>query len=414
MKISQANSSTLLVSITDAIQQGEVEDFGDFEFSEGWQDKTLAALGADFSKALAKALDGSTLQQFVRNRLRMIMTEQGIKLPTEPTGIATLECFKDPLNVARDVLAHLEQTPIEYRMVTRVMGEFARRLDLDSVSVPLSDRLTLLSGAQLPPSFQTKHKTVSVDREIRGYRKIEELKVEDKALYLEYRASGYLSRQKLSRIVGDYYDEVRAFYGACVAHGILSNHPSFFAENLDTHLIANSIIGSQEAFAFVERAEEDILRCANLTTSSDVDMDIEANVSVATILAPVVKVFSSASSQKLKTACAWCLRANLSTRELDKILESAITIEVLLGDRDTSDRIGLTKLIANRCAYALGRSAKERDEITEFFGQFYKVRSEVVHSGRTALQTVERKIVDQGLNLATRILKHEIALASDD
>jgi hypothetical protein len=83
-----------------------------------------------------------------------------------------------------------------------------------------------------------------------------------------------------------------------------------------------------------------------------------------------------------------------------------------MGDRDTSDRVGLTKLIANRCAYALGKSSKEREEIIDFFVQFYRVRSEVVHSGRTALQADERQIVNEGLMLAIRILQHETALAA--
>jgi hypothetical protein len=412
MKISQALSSTLLVAITDAIQQAEIDDFGDFKFGDEWEQKTLDALGEEFSKALSRALDGSSLRSFLRDCFQTTLADHGIKMPADKTKLIDIECFSDPLNAARAVVQRLEQIPIEYRLVTRVLGEFAERLDANDTELKLSDRLRLLSGAKLPASFKTKHPNAAIDRLIRRFVKQDSLKIDDKALYLEYRASGYLSNQRESRVVGDFYDEVRAFYGACMAFNILATYTWPSSNAIAPYMIGNSIIDDDEALAYVERAEEDVRRCANLSTRASVDTKIDEGSLAPDLLKRVLKVFSAGNAQKLKTACAWSLRANLSSRELDKILESAITIEVLMGDRDTGDRVGLTKLMANRCAYALGKSSKERDEMIEFFVQFYRVRSDVVHSGRTTLQANERKIVDQGLALATRILKHEISLAS--
>ena len=113
------------------------------------------------------------------------------------------------------------------------------------------------------------------------------------------------------------------------------------------------------------------------------------------------------------TAAIWIFRANLSGREMDKVLESAIAMEVLLGDRETSDRIGLSKLMANRCAYALGRSNSERKDITDFFAEFYRFRSEIVHSGRFKIEEDDKNIVSKGLDLAMRMLKHEVSLSEE-
>lgn len=154
------------------------------------------------------------------------------------------------------------------------------------------------------------------------------------------------------------------------------------------------------------------LQLCTLSTSTDTDKAIKANSNLGAILKPILPVFISKQANKLKTACAWVLRAHLSSRSLDRVLEAAITMEVLLGDRDTSDRVGLSKLMANRCAYALGKSASERDHIIDLFSRFYKLRSEIVHSGRTNLDVDERKVVNRGLDLATKTLKHEIEIAS--
>ena len=124
----------------------------------------------------------------------------------------------------------------------------------------------------------------------------------------------------------------------------------------------------------------------------------------------VIKFFSC-SSPRLKTASVWLLRAKLSNRPMDRVLESAIALEVLLGDQAMSDRIGLTKLMQNRCAYALGTSASEREEYLEFFTKFYKLRSDIVHNGKLNHRAGEEDTVWKGLELASDMLVYEQRLA---
>lgn len=55
----------------------------------------------------------------------------------------------------------------------------------------------------------------------------------------------------------------------------------------------------------------------------------------------------------------------------------------------------------------------ERKQLNDFFAKFYKVRSDIVHSGRFKVTESENQIVTEGVNLASRLLLHEIALSSD-
>jgi hypothetical protein len=132
------------------------------------------------------------------------------------------------------------------------------------------------------------------------------------------------------------------------------------------------------------------------------------------LLAPAIKMFESKESSRLLTSAIWLLRAHLSTRGLDKILEASIAIEVLLGDREASDRIGLSKLMANRCAYSLGRSFEERKTLYDFFIRFYRVRSDIVHSGTFKLSEDENMVVRDGLSLASRLLVHEVGISHSE
>ncbi len=411
MKISRSLYSTLLVAITEAIQGGTINEYGSFSFSDDWQQLTLKALDEEFAKCLGKALDGSSLESFVSDQLRFFRTESGVSAPKEQGPITRLKCFSDPLKVARQIMSELERVPYQYKLIVRVSLELGSLIDSDDIEINLSDRLMLISGHKIRENFKTAHENDAVNKLIRrSYYSSEAHEIDSKHLYLQYRTSGYLSVRRQSRAISEFYDEVRAFYGACIAHNIINQY-SGWGDDVTPILIGNCIVDGRQEFAYIERAEDDVVRCINLSTTDVTDKAIEAGLSLSDILKPILAVFDSDNTAKLKTACSWALRAHLSNRGLDKILESAITIEVLMGDRDTSDRIGLSKLIANRCAYALGESNRERSDMVEFFVKFYRVRSEVVHSGRTALEPDERKIVNEGLTLASRILKHEILLA---
>jgi len=138
--------------------------------------------------------------------------------------------------------------------------------------------------------------------------------------------------------------------------------------------------------------------------------EIDNGKKLEEVLIDVIKLFNSSQGQRLKTSSIWLLRSFLSERGMDKILDATIAIEVLLGDREAADRVGLSKLMANRCAYALGKSAKERQELFDFFIDFYKLRSEIVHSGRLKISDAESTLVDRGVKLASRILRHEVEM----
>ena len=184
-------------------------------------------------------------------------------------------------------------------------------------------------------------------------------------------------------------------------------------EGIQPIVAANEIRDKDEELCYISRAEDDIVTATNLGTTGYYDKKILGGTETLEVsLTPVICMFASKEAPRLTTAAIWLMRANISPREMDKILEATIAIEVLLGDRETSDRIGLSKLMANRCAYSLGTSVTERREIIEFFVEFYRLRSDIVHSGRFKIDEDERKVVKKGLNLATQILRHEITIAA--
>lgn len=159
-------------------------------------------------------------------------------------------------------------------------------------------------------------------------------------------------------------------------------------------------------------ADDDIRKCHSLSLTKGAKDRIEGGETFSDLILPASRMLVCRDNQKLKTSAIWMLRSYLGDRDMDQILASAIAVEVLLGDRETSDRIGLSKLMANRCAYALGKSASERQDIADAFVKWYRLRSEIVHSGRMRVSEDERKVVVGGKRLAARLLNHEILMAT--
>lgn len=114
--------------------------------------------------------------------------------------------------------------------------------------------------------------------------------------------------------------------------------------------------------------------------------------------------------RRLFAACIWYYRARVNRRPLDALLQATIAIEVMLGDRKAAEGIGLTNLLASRCAYLLGKSSAHRSEIEERFRKVYELRSQIVHEGRHVLKSTDRAIVQIATTLCAEIISRELTI----
>ena len=84
------------------------------------------------------------------------------------------------------------------------------------------------------------------------------------------------------------------------------------------------------------------------------------------------------------------------------------SLEILLGDKASSEATGLMVLLKNRCAYSIGRNQAERNWILTKFDEIYDVRSRIVHRGHRRLTKAERMLFFLLQDLVRRTICHEI------
>lgn len=412
MRMDKSEESTLLIGLTEGLQSAEVTDFGYLRLKKEWEKDLQQGLDGEFSRRLYARLDDGGLESLLRQQIMIKFHEAGCKFPAKSARgehkavpLSSYDLFSDSLKIAKEIVDYIKGSQKQYELICVAFHQ--REIWNEDFELKISDRLSLISGKILRDRFVTCHANNEIDALLRAYNANNDTakEIDKEKIYFLYKTSGILSDRTRSRVFSDFYDYIRSFYGICLSFDLM-HYLSFFKSGDPVYSIAN-LMGDGRTFCGAELVETDLSEVADSMFSKQKLSNLGDEGSPQKYFQPVIDVFKSNEAQKIRIAAIWLLRSYLSDKGMDKILDASISIEVLLGDRDASDRIGLSKLMANRCAYALGRSTKDRKEIYEFFLNFYKVRSEVVHSGRLRISKEESEVVNRGVELAARILRHE-------
>lgn len=119
-------------------------------------------------------------------------------------------------------------------------------------------------------------------------------------------------------------------------------------------------------------------------------------------------------AEKVLLAGEWLFDSYLGKNELLSFVQTAVAMEILLGEDSKSDILGIGELLRNRCAYLIGKTYDERKEILEAFNKIYGVRSKIVHRGKSTLTSAERKLFFDLRYMCQRVMIAEINLILRD
>ena len=406
MQLKRAERDSLTLWLGQYVAGARVSKFGVMS-----SDDVKESIAPEIKEKLEKASDRDGFIGLIEKKLhRRILKTHNIT-ESRSVLVTSLDGFSDTLKIARDLTAEFEALPVEYLLLVRAPAALAstvRSLELD---VKLSDRFGLISSSLIQNRVKfgdLKNPEVS---HIWRQNKIENRYLAKSHLYFYYHAKGFISETYQSSHFGEFMNEIRAFYGVCLAHEILFA----YEERQDVRPILLAIDKATEFVDEVGNFDSDLIEATYFDSSDKVKTRYLKSSNFLRLISPIVEFFAC-NSPRLKTASIWLLRAMVSNREMDRILESAIALEVLLGDRAMSDKVGLTRLMSNRCAYSLAKSAKERDHYQKFFNRFYAARSDIVHKGYFDSSGGNERLAWEALDLSRRMLVYEqsIEACSDE
>ncbi len=105
----------------------------------------------------------------------------------------------------------------------------------------------------------------------------------------------------------------------------------------------------------------------------------------------------------IKSAINWALQSKYEDNNIQSFIQISIAFEALF--EEGADYI--TKTIANRCAYLLGKTRSDRSHIIKEFVSFYETRSKIVHGKLNVLASEHLKQLEWGREIIFRAIKKE-------
>ena len=119
-------------------------------------------------------------------------------------------------------------------------------------------------------------------------------------------------------------------------------------------------------------------------------------------------------TKNILLASEWLFDSYCSKNKLLAFIQMTVVLEILLGDKASSDQVGLGVLLRNRCAYLIGDTKSERESILLDFQKIYDVRSRIVHGGKSKLNAAEFALFRKLQWMCRRIIHKEIELLDKD
>lgn len=407
--LSEADKSILTLELADQLALAKTTRTTGIRFSKrNWHEAVMSKLSSGAKAWIDKYIDDSDLSSAFQIMAVAWLLEAGFTIPSRVgQKLTSLPSIPDVLTLSRTLIDQLDKIPERYLLVAPGPTAFPESAiaSLSDDPIAISSQLRLMKGSAIAARFSPKGDFTSFVKFLSpsGLSQTDFV-IDSKRLYFVYQNSGFLASRFENRLVRDCEDEIRSFYGAMLALEIFDNFA--WIEEEGNRL---AVFVKRESFELVatRTLESDI----NTATYFDLsDALNEENIDIVKLVRVVHSAFTAKHARQLKTAAVWVLRAHQSRRDIDRVLEATIAIEVMLGDKELSSRVGISRLLANRCAYSLAKTVEERQSIASFFEKLYSARSSIVHSGEHRTSKEEREVVWGGISLANRVLAHEIRL----
>lgn len=114
---------------------------------------------------------------------------------------------------------------------------------------------------------------------------------------------------------------------------------------------------------------------------------------------------SDEEAVSIRAAILWYIDSLSNENKTLGFLQTCIGLEAILGDPNYE--LGLTKTLADRCAYIISTSIKDRKTIRSAFSDLYKIRSKIVHGNSLALDRNNEGCLVWGQDVLNSVIQKE-------
>lgn len=289
-----------------------------------------------------------------------------------------LEGFEDLPGVAASLIADIDSLPWRYSVLVPIDRSIAETLLQGGTSRILSPSCSIwLPEAEGFGDFPIAPRVETAFDSILGIAN----SVKNPS-YLQIFIEGYISRYGRAETLEAVDDRVKQFVGYGMALELLA-----FGATTNPKLRAH--LHRHIKDSWVEQGALELAQDASILLSGIIERSPEQYPQRVDRLSGIL---SHPHSSRVALAAQWLAEGVGGSNELLSFVQTMTSLEILLGDKKSSDLAGIGVLLKNRCAYLVGKTAERREYILNQFDKIYDVRSRIVHTGHKRLSAEEREM----------------------
>lgn len=431
MRISKSDRSNLILTTAELLRHARLMGSGRVMFRgiSSITEHVRDQIGEELDGKISSICGEAGLTDFIRHELMRETLQKGHH--GKSMELVKADGYDDTIKVAERLVDGLIRLPHKLRIISPLPQSLSTQLLFGLADVELGNGVRLMRGDKLAETSRLTTDSRVLDSRVIRIPDIKTYPLNSKSHFFVSWHSGYAGNFYGNYSILDHLDRLRAFNGCFLALQIVEDDFVDEDETPQSGILVHDVTDSADGpLVLTSRVDSDLTAFYENHSLDDdnrryFDDDADHAPDEASFalteeqLAQRQKVLDSVKvvfggedhNRRIFTSSLWLFRAYTSTRPMDQILYATIAIEVLLGDRETADRIGLTKLLANRCAYLLGESRSERDKIMDEFKGVYDIRSQIVHAGLHQFGREVEKASERSKALAARVIRKELALS---
>ncbi|GEM_PF-3717532 len=220
MDLSESDKSVLVLWLVDAIGRSRIDSWAVY-----CKDLDIPRLSEKASAKFAKMFERGSITDFYKDQLfRHVLKGCPSSIPQDDVPVKTIDGYADTYNIAKDIAEEFIRLPKRYRVLVRASSAMSTATKGRHIDLRISDRLKMIRSSLLKEEVIFHSGNEKIDKYTFRYNQIDDHKLADDHLYFVYDAAGCMGNLH-GKIVSDFLHEVRAFYGACVAHDLLHLYP---------------------------------------------------------------------------------------------------------------------------------------------------------------------------------------------
>jgi hypothetical protein len=369
---------------------------------------------------LISYVDEYPITVFVRNLLTVKLYElDRYDRDKPPHSLLEIPEFADALALAERMISELESLPWRYTFTLKLPADASSAFPLPFVERRFSPNMRLVRAGE---SFK-KDYPLNSDQQGRQQRihrggilfPGQQYEWDERALYLQIEAEGFVGSFGGTIPAVQVEQQARSFFGLGIATYLFKiEHPFSFDPIPSTHFFVHKWGGKAWEIDNKIDLGTALSRGINaIKFFSFRALDTESKKAgwIRGCLDNIAIPFSSGEKgAPILLAGQWLYDSSAGQDELLNFIQAMVVLEILLGDKATSDEIGLGQLLRNRCAYLIGQNHADREMLLQRFDEIYRVRSQIVHRGKALLNSAERSMYTELKQIGLRVIEKEIEL----